>query len=1328
MQKLWIIFLLCYLPLSSQPDSVPLRFQKIKIEQGLPHNFVRAITQDKKGFIWIGTNYGLARYDGYDFKVFQPDQLKPNSIAQKSIDMIFADSKGNLWLSFSTGGIGRMDLKTEHFSNYYFDATNKYPLGSDYSLFLEDSDSDIWAATTHGVFLYNKSQDKFIYTFTNNIFKTGSNKIISFTDDKLGNIWFVGSNKVFVLHKKTMKIVSLGEFSSIAKLDEIEFNKIYSKEKGKIWLGTQKHGLLFFDIPSRKIEYFLSNVTNIESIFMDRNDNLYIISNNPHYQLFACKKQNIDKKLFESFPFFNSKTPGLWANLIDDNFGNIYISTQVGLATFNFNSGLKQIQSNPFINNSISDDYIENIFIDRTDNLWISPHRKGLNKADLRQKPFRIYSPTIKSFNNIPKANNVSSVYVDRNGRILSGEADNLLNLYDKKTNNSYQYLVNSLTPNTAIFEDSEGYIWLGWNVLYKVKIPDLKKSIPNANLPLPSVAEYNVAGVKKICSDKKNNLWLAAIDGLVELNLIKNEAINHSMLFDSLNKINGFYRTVFIDKNQTIWGGTNSGGLIKYEKSKKKFRHFMNNPQSTESICSNTIYAIYEDNEGYLWIGTRQGLEKFNPKTEKFEHAGIGNELSKRSIFSVFPDTMGNFWMSSDIGIIRYNIKSKQSSFFGKADGLDNNEFSTTASYLSKSGEIFLGGMEGLISFFPSNIKPNPIHAKPVITNFRVANKVISPGDSLNGRVLLQNQAWETNQIKLFHYENDFTIDFSALHYSAPEKVEFLYKLEGFNSEWIHTDSKRRYANYTGLPHGNYTFILKATNNDGLMCLPQDEVRLIISITPPFWKTNWFKFLFLLLIAGSAFLYYKNRTAQLQKQKRLLEIKVKERTEDLENANTELEERQEEILQQNEEIKLQKEVVESQNEKIEKAYHELSLSETHLEETVKERTKQLVIAKQKAEESDKLKSSFLANLSHEIRTPLNAIVGFSHLLIEEKSDAKTQERFKSMIQSSSDSLLNLINDILDFSKIEAGQIDIIKSPVPLSKIISEISELYKSELSNLIRTSNKNIDFRINISNELLEKVILTDENRLKQILQNLISNAIKFTSKGFVELGCELMPNGMFLKFYVKDTGIGISNEDQEIIFKRFRKIEKPSASLYRGTGIGLSICKHLVKLLGGNIGVESEIGVGSVFHVAIPFLEKNQVDENEVIPFVKLEFPDFTGKTILLAEDDDSNYILAEIYLKKTNATIIRARNGVEAVELCQQNTNFDIILMDIKMPLMDGFEALKNIRENKSTTIIIAQTAHSYSDEIEKIKNAGFTDYILKPINANRLLLMLQKYLV
>jgi signal transduction histidine kinase len=381
--------------------------------------------------------------------------------------------------------------------------------------------------------------------------------------------------------------------------------------------------------------------------------------------------------------------------------------------------------------------------------------------------------------------------------------------------------------------------------------------------------------------------------------------------------------------------------------------------------------------------------------------------------------------------------------------------------------------------------------------------------------------------------------------------------------------------------------------------------------------------------------------------------------------------------------------------------------------------------AKVKAENADKLKSAFLANMSHEIRTPMNSIIGFSALLDDETISADDRKSFVKLIQSSGDSLLSLIDDIIDISKIEADQLKIYKSNVNVTKIINELFVFYKEELKRINKT---NIELIKQINENAKHDLILcTDANRFKQILINLLSNALKFTDEGFITLGYDI-PNENEIRFYVKDTGIGIPHNKTQEIFDRFNKIESIN-KLYRGAGLGLAITMKLVSILGGKVWVESTLGKGSEFYFTLPFISINNtiIDEPVYENFtpIKAEL-NWKGKTILVAEDEVSNFKLIEEILKHSGVKIIWAQNGKVAIEICNQQ-HIDLVLMDIKMPEIDGYEATKIIKSRNARIKIISQTAFAMISERDKIFEAGCDDYIAKPIKPLELKKIMAKYL-
>jgi signal transduction histidine kinase len=374
---------------------------------------------------------------------------------------------------------------------------------------------------------------------------------------------------------------------------------------------------------------------------------------------------------------------------------------------------------------------------------------------------------------------------------------------------------------------------------------------------------------------------------------------------------------------------------------------------------------------------------------------------------------------------------------------------------------------------------------------------------------------------------------------------------------------------------------------------------------------------------------------------------------------------------------------------------------------------KQLEISKKKAEESDNLKSSFLANLSHEIRTPMNAIIGFSDLLNDKKLSENDKSEYIKIIRNSGSNLVSIIEDLIEMSKIDAQQITPKMVGFDINSCCQELYEAIRVTIPK-----EKKIVFNYLKNSTAVPKHVISDKTKLRQIITNLITNAIKYTEKGTVEFGFQVDEKKGVILFRVKDSGVGIDEKNLKVIFDRFRRVEDDFSVELSGLGLGLAISKAYVEMLGGTISVQSKVGEGSAFEFSIPLqYDTTKVEEKIVETTIDLEANH--DKVILVAEDDNINFLLLKKILQLRNYTIIRAVNGQEAVNICSTNPAINLVFMDIKMPIMDGYSAFEKIKMFLPNLPVIAQTAHSSIEDKERVLNAGFTDYITKPLDKEKI---------
>jgi signal transduction histidine kinase/ligand-binding sensor domain-containing protein len=1354
----WFICLVLvshYSGLYAQENAI--KFRHLNVEDGLSQSFVKTICQDKVGFIWIGTDDGLNRFDGKNFLIYKHNLNVENSLLSSQILCIYEDSRGNLWIGTSFG-LNQFDRRNNSFVH---DST--WPEKAVRAIY-EDKNQVLWIGAsfsmssidlkTNTIRYYTSSSDKYTDTVP------GSIDIYCFYEDSRNNIWIGSTQGISVLNKLSNRFSKYNHNQNDPDglMDDVVFT-LWEDKLNRIWAGS-KPGI---DI-----------ITNSQEI----PSNL------------KCLHLRYDNRDLTGMGY------GVIQNLFEDSKHNLYISSINGGLyilkntdnPLNLRLPLKLIanQNQPDNIYSINSDAINFAYEDKQSNIWVGTYMGGLNYFNTNTSKFEYHNKGKDPKYSI--INNQANVFLDEKDYLWIG-TEGGLSRYNKITK-SFTHFTHNENDNTsigsnaiwALYRDKQNRLWVGgWDCglnLYNDSSGTFHVFKHNDN------KAYSISSnhVFSIFEDSKNNLWIGTVGGY--LNLFD----RNKKQFSFPIKKYSYYEQIKEANDGKLWL-VNSDALECYDPVRNIVEKYQRNPKSKGSISSDRIFTIYVDSRNNLWVGTDVGLNLFLPLKKQFKYFQTQDGLPDNSIKSIIEDKDGNIWMGTNNGVSKFVhavFLPEKPTFknYTKEDGLQSDEFVIRAVYKGTDGRLYFGGNNGFNIINPDNIKENTIAPEIVFTEITVFYQPVKIGSN---DCPIKEDISIDKKIELKHWQSVFNIKFAALNFIGPEKNQYAYKMVGFDKNWNYVGTKNE-ATYTNLEPGNYTFRVKASNNDGYW--NEKGVSIEVRIHPPWWKTWWFLTFIYLFAALLVVLFINFRIRFYRRQNVKLTGMVRERTMELEEVNVNLEEKQEEISNQNEELKAQRDELEVrnfklleqqqrinlQNEELKEQHNslettnalltekqikinqqneelmsqrdaleeanrileeqkaqiveqnqELDKHRNDLENLVEERTHELIAAKEKAEVADRLKSSFLANLSHEIRTPLNSIIGFSNLVIEEQTTPDEKEEFIRIIENSSESLLSLINDIIDFSKIESGHIDILTKEVSLRKLMKDIQIIFDLQLKKQQPASTSNLQFRVAFSEIFTDIYLETDEIRVRQILSNLVHNAIKFTKDGFVEVGCTILGKNEMAEFYVKDTGIGIREEHLESIFDRFIKIETDINILHRGAGIGLTISKQLVNLLGGQIRVESVYGKGTTFYFTIPVKKKLQTIRPSIKENNTDNITDFKNVKVLVAEDDLTNYIYIEKLLKKFKINVIRALNGSQAVFLVTNTPDIRLVLMDIKMPELDGVQALQKIREKGISIPIIAQTAYALSHEIVKLKEEGFDDYLSKPLNASDIQKVLNRWI-
>ncbi len=1075
--------------------------------------------------------------------------------------------------------------------------------------------------------------------------------------------------------------------------------------------------------------------------------------------------------------------------LYEDRRGDVWIGTDHGLNKFDRKTGafVRYMPDPENPGGSISPHRIRSILEDSRGVLWIGTEGGGLSRLDRESGVFTHFQHDPGDVNTLSN-NRVWAVFEDSREALWVGTVDGL-NRFNRESGTFKRYRNQPDTPHSlgqnfvmAVHEDRQGFLWIGTNGgLNRFHYADETFTRFRHDEKNPRSLGGDI--IRFIHEDRAGRLWIGADGG--GLNLFNRENGSFTRFIATPGNPDGVSDSSFVscheDRAGALWFGTLSNGIDKLDPRGKKFPHYRHHPNDPHGLGSNVLNGIFEDSRGVLWFGTTgAGLDRLDPDTGSFTHyrpdPDDPRSLSHHSVVSIHEDSRDMLWIGTWGGGL--NRLDRETQTFTRFQHDASNPGSISHDVVTRmaedgSGALWVGTWGGGV------------------------NKLDRSTETFTRYLTDENDPNSVSDLK----HDIFGFEFAALNYSLPGKNRYAYILEGFDRKWTYTNSTRRFARYTNIDPGEYTFRVKGSNNDGVW--NEEGAAIQVSIPPALHQTWWVRILSFFLVAAGVFGAFRWRVYTLKAGSLALEAEVGERTAELKESeramaillsnlpgmayrcrndknwtmkfisqgcstltghppeafidNAEL--TYSDIIHPDDRELVWREVQDALRE--ERPYQMVYRITTRegvakwvweqgrgvfseegdllglegllndITET-KRATEELRKAKEAAETANRAKSAFLANMSHELRTPMNAILGFSRLIHREKSLSREQREHLSIIHRSGELLLTLINDVLDMSKIEAGRAILNEKDFDLYHLLKDLEDMPG------FRAGQKGLSFLIERAPGV-PRLARADETKLRQVLINLIGNAIKFTEEGGVvvrvEKGSDVLdePNVCFLHFEIEDTGPGIPPGEAEFVFEAFAR-SKTGRWALEGTGLGLPISRKFVQLMGGDIRFFRPDGGGAtfVFEIRIHVVDAGNIEkESPVRRAVSME-PGQPRHKILTVDDNPYSRKLLTKILTPFGFETREAENGQEAVAIWRDWAP-DLIWMDIRMPVMDGFEAIAAIRDIAKTdpklpkTAIIAQTASAFEEERAAVLDAGCDDFMRKPFKKSDVVELMRKHL-
>ncbi len=823
-----------------------MNFIHLSVDEGLSQGTVNVIYQDTAGFIWVGTQNGLNRYDGYQFLVFKNKADDLDSISNSAIRDILEDQQGNLWFA-TEGGLNKFDLASNKFVRYLHAADNADTVASNYiNCLVEDGNQRLWIGTASGLDLFDPAKGTFIHyeNDPNYAYSLAGNNVNALLIDSQQRVWIGTNNGLSLFNPSTGTFTNYrhDENDPLSLADDFII-AIAEDSHGSIWVGTNGGGVNELNVRLGGFQRYFYESDNdlslsnnlVNDVFVSRDGTIWVGTVN------GLNKMEINTNFFTHINY-NPEDPGgreslsnaQVTSILEDRSGAVWVGTNGGGLNV-FDPALQRfvhIQHEPANTNSISNSSVTSIMVDSRNYLWIGT-LYGLNRYDPRTGIYQKYYKGTENSTGLT-SNTIQTLYEDSGGIIWVG-TDRGLNYYDAENDHFVPYQT-----------DIEHY--------------------------RQNIIDLSGVSISAIVKDNQNYLWLGTLGwGLIKIDLNTSELFMYSHQASRVESIgSNEILCLMLDHLGQLWVGTDSGGLNKFDDTSGHFVRFSNEPGNAATLSNDTVNAILEDTLGRFWLGTDGGLNLFNPETGVIIALREKDGLASDMVSAMVEDKVGRLWISTSNGLSRYTPDTGIFKNFDVRDGLQSNEFNKGAAFKDPWGVLYFGGANGMNIFDPGQILINDFIPPIVLISIKQrGNELMTPAALVNQETIVLQ--WPNNY---------FDFDYAALSYIQQDKNQFAYKLENFDNEWNLAGS-RRYGSYTNLPGGTFFLHIIGSNNDGQW--NTEGAIITVKVMPPFWATIWFQGGLAVVLIGGVITGYRLRVRSIEQNSRKLANQVAERTHEIE-------------------------------------------------------------------------------------------------------------------------------------------------------------------------------------------------------------------------------------------------------------------------------------------------------------------------------------------------------------------------------------------------------------------------------------------------------------